>query len=87
MSCPIPKNYETRNLYQGKNFGTLLESMNDNGFSSPYFMTYRQALGLGLQVIKGSKGTSIDKFGENKNTKRSFARSYSVFNLEQCEEQ
>lgn len=81
------------NLYRGANW-FLLGML---GFSNPVFLTYRQAQALGGHIRKGEHGypvifwkllevtedlaTDADQVGK----KIPFARTYSVFNVEQCE--
>jgi antirestriction protein ArdC len=68
-------------------------------FSSPYWLTFRQALERGGHVRKGEKGTSVffwkvydraeqdsDAGPDSEQTSRRFvARYYTVFNVEQCD--
>lgn len=87
-------NYITRNPYSGENVTMLLESMEENGFASEYFLTFLQAKKCGRTVKKGSTGTQIMKVvtkeildretGEKKKIK--VPKRYTVFNLEQTEE-
>jgi len=71
------------------------------GYTSPYWVTYRQAEGLGGHVKAGEKGTRIvfwkfftkprpakvNEDGEQKVERDSWAmaKTYTVFNAEQCE--
>jgi len=84
----MPKNLISGKTYQGIN--VLLLMMED--FDNPHWVTYKQAANLGGHVRKGEKGTRIvfwkflereDEEGEAK--KIPMARTYTVFNLEQCE--
>jgi hypothetical protein len=66
------------------------------GYSSEYWLTFKQANDLGGTVMKGQHGTHITKFstynrkeknedGEVESTSRaSFWHTYTVFNLQQC---
>ncbi len=87
--------YEPKNIrgtgYRGVN--RLLLAFSE--YDSPYWMTYKQAQGLGGQVRKGEKATpvtfwsfiekEVTKNGETKKKKIGFLRYYSCFNLEQID--
>lgn len=83
------QNLVTKNDYQGINAWTTAIS----GFSSPFFLTYKQAKALGGHVKAGEKGLPILFFGKyekespESESPESFlvARYYTVFNIEQCE--
>ena len=84
-----PQNFITKKPYNGINF-FLLSLM---PYSSPYWMTYKQASAKGGKVKKGEKATLVTfwklfkttdkKTGEAKQIP--LLRYYNVFNLEQCE--
>jgi len=90
-----PKNLVSKKEYRGINTFILATS----SFSSPYWMTYKQAADKGGHVIKGSKSTPvvfwkwIDRKdgdgadGEDTNSKGKIPilRLYNVFNMEQIE--
>src|SRR5229473_159423 len=89
-----PRNIITKKVYRGINYFLLGASK----YASPYWMTYRQATGLGGHVNKGEHGTLIvfwkvepRKAGEIDDTEevhgkyRYVLRYYLVFNLAQCE--
>lgn len=70
-----------------------------SGYSSANWLTYKQAKKLGGSVRKGQKGTPVLYFGEAKKKDRGeqaraegendtyrFAKVYSLFNVEQCED-
>lgn len=85
----FPQNMASKKQYRGIN--VLLLMMED--YDSPNWVTYKQARSQGGHVKKGEKGTRIvfwkflekeDKEGEKK--KIPMARSYTVFNTEQCED-
>ena len=67
--------------------------LSDTDFSSPYWLTFKQAQDLKGRVKKGEKGTQVifwkvfeQEETEEKNGKKIFMlRYYTVFNLEQCE--
>ena len=50
-----PRSFETKKPYRGSNVLMLLS----RGFSSPWFLTFKQAKAKGGNVIRGSKGTMI----------------------------
>lgn len=89
----LPRNLRTLKPYRGINVWILMSA----GFSSPYFLTYKQAQELGGNVSKGEKGLPVVfwKFGEyeqdNKVTGETekhdsvLVRYYTVFNASQCE--
>jgi len=92
----LPLNTVSKKTYRGVNVLILyLESMN-KGYSSPYWLTYKQAKDLGGHVNPGEKGTPVVfwKFIEvdaateedpNKKKKVPLLRYYTVFNVDQCE--
>lgn len=87
----MPKNYVSKKPYRGVN--TWLLAFED--FTSPYWLTFKQANELGAKVKKGSKGTMIvfykmlesktktDKTGNPE--KFPMLRYYVVFNADQVE--
>lgn len=87
-----PMNLESKRAYSGINVFLLLS----RGFSSRYWMTYKQAQRLGGQVRKGEKSTMVvfwkviekdedeDKEEEEKE-KIPLLRYYNVFNAEQVD--
>jgi len=87
----LPRNLVTMREYRGINVWILLSS----GFSSPYWLTYRQAQMVGGHVRMGEKGLPVVywKFGTREvedgdeviEQRSVLCRQYSVFNIEQCE--
>jgi antirestriction protein ArdC len=89
----LPRNLRTLKPYRGINLWILMSA----GYSSPYFLTFKQAIELGGNVRKGEKGLPVVfwKFGEyeqdNKETGETekhesvLVRYYTVFNASQCE--
>jgi antirestriction protein ArdC len=83
-----PKNIMSQKEYHGINaFLTACQ-----GFSSPYWLTYKQAVELGGNIRKGENGTPVIfwnwKEKENEKGEKEkvpFMRYYTVFNLAQCE--
>ncbi len=93
---PFPRNFKSGAPYRGANILILWSST----YSSPYWLTFKQAKELGGTVRKGEKGTQIlfwkisakdaDKtppveITDDKERKSFFCRSYTVFNVEQCD--
>ncbi len=79
--------------YRGLNIILLWAASVANGFAAPTWMTYRQALELGGQVRKGSRGEMViyaDKFrrtetgdaGQDREVEIPFMKGYTVFNVE-----
>lgn len=87
----LPHNLVTGRPYRGVNVWILLGT----GFSSPNWLTFRQALERGGHVRKGEKGFPVVywKFGtrgvqdgdETVEKRSVLCRYYTVFNVEQCE--
>lgn len=82
--------------YTGINTIVLWASAAEQGFLSPYWMTYRQAAEMKSHVRKGEKATSIvyaDKFvkkeinpeGKEVSVTIPFLKIYNVFNAQQIE--
>ena len=82
--------------YKGMNVFWLWMVAEAAGFSSPYWMTYRQCAKLGGQVRKGEKSTVAifyksytrgmegDDGDESEETRR-VLKSYAIFNADQCD--
>ncbi|XPP93243.1 ArdC family protein (plasmid) [Photobacterium leiognathi subsp. mandapamensis] len=88
----LPVNFKTKAQYSGVNILLLWSETVEKGYSSPYWLTYKQAAELGGNVIKGQKGTAIIyyKLWEKKNEegeeeKIPMLKSFTVFNLDQIE--
>jgi antirestriction protein ArdC len=89
----FPKNFSSRNNYQGIN--TFLLGM--QRYASPWWLTYIQAKDLGGQVKKGERGSVVVKYGKftkpedrnktdgEKPQSCGYLKSYSVFNATQIE--
>lgn len=82
--------------YRGINILILWGRAEEAGFSSPFWMTFKQALEYGGNVSKGEKGTQIvytnrviksetNEAGEDIERSFGFLKSYTVFNAEQIE--
>ena len=85
-----PLNLASRRHYQGINCFLLACT----SFGSPYWLTYRQAQGLGGTVRKGEKGSAVifwkifekeDPEAEDGKKRLPMLRYYTVFNVEQCQ--
>jgi antirestriction protein ArdC len=88
----MASNLVSKKPYQGIN--ALVLSIVGAGYSSPYWLTYKQAQDLGGSVKLGEKGTHITYYSKvtkkDKDTgeiEGSFAllKGYVVFNADQCE--
>ena len=87
-SANVPTNIVSRKPYRGSN--RILLDPSIHGYTSCYWMTYRQAQGLGGQVRKGAKSSVavLWRFVQDrKDPKRRipFLRYFNVFNLEQVD--
>jgi len=82
--------------YRGMNVLMLWAAAMEKGYTSPLWMTYKQAAELGGQVRKGEKGslvvyadtftkTGTDEKGADVETKIPFMKGYTVFNAEQID--
>ena len=92
----LPTNYDTGREYRGVNILALGIAEMVRGYSSPYWLTFRQAQKHGGHIKRGEKAAYI-VFSERKvkeiqkedGTKEErvfhFVRSFSVFNWEQAE--
>jgi len=95
----LPQNAVTRRRYSGINILILWGAVTERGFSSQNWLTFRQALGLGGNVRKGERGTTVvyaDRFTPEDERRRaerdgdepgaiSFLKRFTVFNIDQCE--
>jgi antirestriction protein ArdC len=85
-----PRNLKSGKAYRGVNVFVL----NCAGFSSPYWLTFKQAKDMGGMVKKGEKGTPVifwkrlmveDKEQAGEKKVIPLLRYYTVFNVEQCD--
>jgi antirestriction protein ArdC len=99
--CPLglPVNGLTRRSYSGINILLLWSAIEERGFTSFYWVTFKQCIAMGGSVRKGEKGTHVyfaDKFVPQKEKARAqetgdepnsiaFLKRYTVFNAEQCD--
>ena len=95
----MPRNASTDRRYSGINVLILWGAVIERGFSSQSWLTFRQALGLGGNVRKGERGTTVvyaDRFTPEDERRRAeqtgeepgaipFLRRFTVFNTHQCE--
>ena len=82
--------------YNGINILMLWAAAEEQGFESPYWLTFKQAQSLGGHVRKGEKGspvvyastfdkTDTDSDGDEVARKIPFLKQYTVFAADQCE--
>lgn len=93
----MPRNFSSTKPYRGVNVFLLSVTAAAAGFSSPFWVTYKQAAELGGNVRKGEKSLTpvvfykqIEKSQENSEGEieargYSLLRYTSVFNTDQCE--
>lgn len=98
-SLSLPKNAHTGRTYSGINILLLWAALDDHGFISCHWLTFKQALELGGSIRKGEMGTHVfyaDRFIPEKERERAqsegdepeaipFLKRYTVFNAEQCD--
>jgi antirestriction protein ArdC len=91
-----PMNLISKKAYRGMNVFLLAMTAYSKGYSSPYWLTYKQAQKLGGNVRKGEKSTFVvfwkwiervrkDEDGEEQIDRFPYLRYYNVFNVEQTE--
>ena len=101
VSAPlgIPRNAATGRNYSGINVLILWGAVVQHGYPVQSWLTFRQALGLGGNVRKGERGTTVvyaDRFVPDDERQRAhdegeaprvipFLKRFTVFNVEQCE--
>ncbi|BCH21533.1 ArdC family protein [Mesorhizobium sp. L-8-3] len=95
----LPKNAATSRSYSGINILILWGAVTQHHFPSQGWLTFRQALALGGNVMKGERGTTVvyaDRFTPEDEKKRAretgeeaqaipFLKRFTVFNTAQCE--
>ena len=88
----VPSNFISKKAYRGINVFLLAVQ----GYTSPYWLSFKQCNGLGGKVRKGEHSTLViywkilESWKENTDGKRELKkvpllRYYQVFNVEQCE--
>jgi antirestriction protein ArdC len=94
----MPKNASTDRRYSGINELILWGAVIEHGFFGQSWLTFRQALGLGGNVRKGERGTTVvyaDRFVPDDERRRAaetgdhaqaipFLKRFTVFNTDQC---
>jgi antirestriction protein ArdC len=93
----MPYNRKSGKTYSGVNVLVLWLAALEAGFNSPVWLTFRQVGEMGGSVKNGSKGVPVVYFstmdreqidaetGEISSRGVGFLKSYTVFNVEQCE--
>lgn len=93
----MPYNYHSKRSYHGINTVLLWAAAYEKSYTSPAWLTFKQALDMGGHVRKGEKGQTVifwkfldrterdEQTGEEKARRVPMAKAYTVFNLEQCE--
>lgn len=93
----LPLNLTTGKPYQGINVLMLWSAGLNHGYTSPYWLTYKQAADMGGQVRKGEHSTLCVFYkpwesqdtnattGETETTKGAVLKSFRVFNLDQID--
>ncbi|HUW98910.1 MAG TPA: zincin-like metallopeptidase domain-containing protein [Acidiferrobacter sp.] len=93
----LPLNLTTGKPYQGINVLILWSAGLNHGYTSPYWLTYKQATDKGGQVKKGEHGTRCVFYkpwesqdtnadtGETETTKGAILKSFTAFNLDQID--
>lgn len=88
-ATPLPaQNFATNHVYRGTNVLTTGIAMMTRGFTDPRFVSFKQAIDLGGNVRKGSKGIPIIFYGkqtkeddQGEERTRRFARLSYVFSV------
>lgn len=95
----MPRNAATGRGYSGINVLILWGAVVARGYSSQNWLTFRQALGLGGNVRKGERGTTVvyaDRFVPDDEKRRArdagedaqaipFLKRFTLFSADQCE--
>lgn len=95
-SVTMPQNAITGRAYSGVNVFILWGAGMSKGYTSPKWLTYKQAIELGGHVRKGEKSETIIYVARIPNKKAkpdapasektySLMKTYNVFNIEQCD--
>ena len=97
--CALPQTASTGRSYSGINILLLWGAAIETARTTPYWLTFKQALSLGGAVRKGERGTTVcyaDTFipkaeaqraqGTGEDAQRvGFLKRYTVFNADQCD--
>ena len=95
----LPRNALTARNYSGVNVLILWGAVIEHGYPSQSWLTFRQALEAGGNVVKGERGTTVvyaDRFTPESEKERArqtgdeakaipFLKRFTVFNVAQCE--
>ena len=95
----MPKNAATQRRYSGINVLILWGAVVQHGFPGQSWLTFRQSLGMGGNVRKGERGTTVvfaDRFIPDQERARAreqgdepnaipFLKCFTVFNTAQCD--
>lgn len=95
----LPYNAATSREYSGINVPVLWATALDRGYTLPRWLTFRQAKEQGGHVRKGEQGTTVvfvkrlppqaggsdDEEGTTRSRPKSVLRSFTVFNVAQCD--
>ena len=93
----LPYNASTRQNYSGVNTLILFLEAEEKGYNTNGWVTFKQAKALGGNVRKGEKGCTVVYYstfkrtvedvttGEDAEVNIPFLKSYTVFNIEQCD--
>lgn len=95
-STALPSNATTGKRYRGVNVMLLWATASEAGYGDSRWLTFKQAKELGGHVRKGEKSTRVvfwrpierteeSDAGERETRKVWICRTYSVFNVEQCD--
>ena len=93
----LPLNLTTGKPYSGVNILILWAAGLGHGYTSPYWLTYKQAADMGGQVKKGEHGTRLVFYkpwesqetnrdtGETETTRGAVIKAFTAFNLDQID--
>ena len=93
----LPLNLATGKPYSGVNVLILWSASLSHGYTSPYWLTFKQAADMGGQVKKGEHGTRCvfykpwentetnSETGETETVKGAVLKSFTAFNLDQID--
>jgi antirestriction protein ArdC len=94
-SPQMPHNAMTGRPYSGCNIILLWMAQATGSYSSPRFITFKQAMELGGHIRKGERGYKVvfvnaferaeERDGETETRRIPFLHEFTVFNIDQCE--
>jgi antirestriction protein ArdC len=92
VSGVMPTNYASKRAYSGINICILWDAQICNAWTSPLWLTFKQAAAIGVNVRKGEKGTPIVytnkivvKNDDDDTRLIPFLKVFYVFNISQLE--